>query len=210
MERRFITNDLTEVRIERRGDDKMPLITGYAAVYYDGTEGTEFKLFDDMVERIMPGAFDRVARENDVRGVFNHDPNQVLGRNAAGTMRLMVDAKGLRYEIEPPDTQLARDLVTSIERGDITGSSFAFTMRNGRTVWVEEGDVEIRQIEEIGELFDVGPVTFPAYEATTTGVRDASDATEARKALEARKAAQADLAAKARQRRARIVEMDAA
>lgn len=161
-----------------RRDDGPSTITGYGAVFYrEGDEGTEFRLWADIVERIRPGAFDRAIREDDVRSFFNHDPNWVLGRNRAGTLRLSVDQVGLRYEIDAPDTQAVRDHVISpIERGDLDGSSFMFIPR--RVTWEEVSDGEqalvIRWIEEV-ELWEVGPVVFPAYESTTSGVRGVAD-----------------------------------
>ncbi|MCT7656157.1 HK97 family phage prohead protease [Oceanimonas sp. NS1] len=69
-----------------------------------------------------------------MRALFNHDPNFVLGRTRSGTLALSVDADGLRYEIDPPDTQTVRDLVLApLARGDITGSSFAFAWRRTAT-----------------------------------------------------------------------------
>jgi HK97 family phage prohead protease len=145
-----------------------------------------------MVERIRPGAFDRAIREDDVRGLFNHDPNHVLGRSGPGTLRLSVDSKGLRYEIDPPDTQTGRDVVAMLARGDVSGSSFSFAPT--RTTWEEERDAKgnvtyVRYLEEIA-MFDVGPVTFPAYTSASSGVRDSAgeDSEGVRAELEAWKA----------------------
>jgi HK97 family phage prohead protease len=155
-------------------DGSLPLIRGYAAVYYDAADpGSEFRLWSDTVERIKPGAFDRAAREDDVRGLFNHDENQVLGRTKSKTMRLNADARGLKYEITPPDTQVARDVVTVLERGDVDGSSFAFLPNI--VTWEEQRNADgsmlyIRWIDEV-RLFDVGPVAFPAYQSTEAGIR---------------------------------------
>lgn len=168
-ERRFVENRSAGVRVSKR-ENGVSVIEGYAAVFYRaGDPGTEFELWDDLVERIMPGAFDRALRDgDDVRGLFNHSPSEVLGRSVAKTLRLSVDQIGLRYEIDLPDTQRARDVAVSIERGDISGSSFAFGSE--RIVWVQEEKRMIRQVESV-RLYDVGPVTYPAYEGTSTGVR---------------------------------------
>lgn len=184
-ERRFVPNgkrSMVECRGE--GDDKQ--ITGLAAVYYNSKDpDTEFQLWPGVVERIMPGAFDKVIKSNaDVRGLFNHDSNFVLGRTTAGTMRLKSNKTGLDYEIDPPDTTIARDLQVSLERGDISGSSFAFTVASETWRDGEEEGSEVREINEIGELFDVGPVTYPAYSATTSGTRT-DDMTEARSSHDA-------------------------
>lgn len=169
MLRRFLEQRLATLTVSKRADGK-PVITGYASVFYNPSEpGTEFKMFDDLVERIMPGAFNRaVAEKHDARGLFNHDPSLVLGRVGNGTVRLSLDGRGLRYEIDPPDTTVGRDLVISIERGDVAGSSFAFVPK--RVVWAEENGVDVRQILDL-DLYDVSPVTYPAYEGASTGLR---------------------------------------
>jgi hypothetical protein len=128
----------------------------------------------DLVERIAPSAFDRAIRERqNTRGLFNHDANCVLGCVAAGTLALSSDRIGLHYEISVPPTQLGRDLVVSIERGDVSGSSFGFIATD--VFWSQEGTTDVRTILEC-DLFDVSPVTFPAYESTTTGLAAGRDA----------------------------------
>lgn len=158
------------VRIEKRADGK-PQIVGYGAVFYRADEpGTEYELWRNAVERVDQRAFaNALQRPDDVRGLFNHDPNFVLGRSSAGTMTLSVDNRGLRYVIDPPDTQQARDVMASIERGDISGSSFSFSVNKETWTSCDDGS-EVRTIEDV-TLYDVGPVTFPAYEATSTGMR---------------------------------------
>ena len=119
-------------------------------------------------------------REDDVRGLFNHDPNQILGRTKPGTMRLEVDERGLRYEIDPADTTPGRDVKEHLKRGDVDGSSFSFVVTDERTI--KEDGKRIREIRGV-KLFDVGPVTFPAYPATSaqvrSGLREEFDALEA-------------------------------
>ncbi|HEY1188547.1 MAG TPA: HK97 family phage prohead protease [Gemmata sp.] len=178
--RRYTRSGLP-VGVESRADGKK-VITGYAAVFYDPNDpGTEYRMYSDMVERIMPGAFDKAIRENDVRGLFNHEDCNILGRTKSGTMRLSVDKRGLKYEIDPPDTQCARDLMQSIDRGDVSGSSFMF-----RPIANTYRDVEGLYIVERNEveLFDVGPVCFPAYESTDTSVRSAADGEAVRREVE--------------------------
>jgi HK97 family phage prohead protease len=156
-----------EVRIENGARE--PRIVGYASVFYDGTPSTEFRLWDDMVERIMPGAFDKTLRaRDDVRALFNHDPNMILGRTSAKTLSLSVDKRGLHYDVEPGDTTVAEDVVKHIRRGDVTGSSFGFRVTD--QTWRTEDKIEIREIRGV-ELLDVGPVTYPAYEGTDSQVR---------------------------------------
>jgi len=109
--------------------------------------------------------------KGDVRGLFNHDPNYPLGRTTAGTMRLSVRKDGLNYEI--PDMPKARaDVLEAIQRGDVSGNSFAFSV--AEEVWVEEDENRTkphRIIQRVGTLYDVGPVTFPAYEDTAVSAR---------------------------------------
>jgi len=179
MERRNTTNP---VKIETRGegDDKKTAITGLGITYYDESNpGTEFRLWGDTFERIKPGAFDKAIAEDDVRGLFNHDPSQVLGRTKSGTMRLTATDDGVVYEIDESDTSVFRDVAEHIRRGDVDGASFAFRVTDER--WFEDGDREIREILA-GELFDVGPVTYPAYSGTDAQVasRDSGHVDEAR------------------------------
>ena len=176
METRFLTGGTTRLRLESRAEGELPTIVGYGAVFYDGTPETEFKLWSDTVERIAPGAFDRSMKEDDPASFLNHNPDNILGRKSAGTVRLKVDKRGLLYEIDPPNTEPARVAVTAIERRELLGSSFTFVPK--RVVWIEEDDLEIRQIEDV-ELWEVGPVMFPAYAGTTTGIRSGDAEIEA-------------------------------
>lgn len=113
-----------EVRAERH-DDNPAHIIGYGSVFDCRSE----LIFGSFREIIRPGAFDDVLGD-DVRALFNHDPNFILGRSAAGTLNLSVDERGLRYDIQAPETQTIRDLVLApMQRGDINQSSFAFRVR---------------------------------------------------------------------------------
>ena len=95
-----------------------------AAVFYrDGDKGTEFRLWDDVYERIDADAFTRALKEShDVRALFNHDSNHILGRVSSGTLRLSVDNTGLRYSVTLPAS--AANVAEAMQRGDLTGSSF--------------------------------------------------------------------------------------
>lgn len=179
IESRALPIRVSNMRAEARGDKK--IITGYAAVFYrEGDTATQYELFPGLVERIFPGAFDAAIREDDVRGLANHMVESLLGRrkpgDAASTMRLSVDATGLIYEIDVPDTEIGRSVYESIRRGDMDGSSFSFATdvswgaKRGDVTWREVDGTTIRQIHSL-ELFDVGPVTFPAYKGATAGVR---------------------------------------
>jgi HK97 family phage prohead protease len=172
--------------IQTRADGKR-VFEGYAAIFYvEGDSSTEFEVWSGFVERIKPGAFDRAIRENqDVRALVNHEAEFLLGRTASGTLRLSVDVIGLRYEIDfnPEDPDHVRTMA-KIERGDMDGSSFAFSPT--RSVWVELPNLEVREIEDL-DLFDVGPVTWPAYEGTTAGVRSKSEIESLRAEFDQRK-----------------------
>lgn len=179
--RRAWTHDAARPRLEKRAGSDDPadrVIVGYAAVFYRADQpGTEFRLWTDAYERILPGAFDTALKEDLVRGTWNHDETQLLGRSDRGTLRLSVDATGLRYEIDPPDTQAARDLLTLLNRGDVDGSSFTFRVyggKRGAVAWLDEirdgRSIEVREVRDL-ELVDVGPVTFPAYAAASAAVR---------------------------------------
>ncbi len=157
-----------EIKVETREDSSVT-ISGYAARFYDGSEGTQYRLWENVYERIMPGAFSQSIKEDDIRALFNHDKNHVLGRTGANTVELTVDDKGLRYDINAGDTTTAKDVEKLIKRGDVYGSSFGFLPFD--IEWIDEGDREIRLLKGV-KLLDVGPVTFPAYQATSTSVRD--------------------------------------
>lgn len=154
-----------ETTLEYRDDGKTPVIVGYAAVFE-----SESRNLGGFVETIRRGAFDRVlAARQDVVGVYNHDKNYLLGRTSNGTMTLSVDEHGLRYAITPPATRA--DVVESVQRGDVTGSSFAFAVEDGGDVWSRRADgTRHREIRQIGLLDDVGPVVRPAYDASSVVV----------------------------------------
>src|SRR5260221_6425628 len=175
MERRFINTATAQVKLEKRADGK-PMIVGYGAVYYDGTEGTQYMLCEGVYERVLPGAFDRAIREDDCRGLFNHDPNCLLGRTKSGTLKLSVDSKGLRYEIDPGDTTISKDLQEHLRRGDVDGSSFAFDALEERITVKRDGDNWLIYREIVSaKLYDTGPVVYPAYDSTSAAVRSANE-----------------------------------
>lgn len=157
LERR--TTPALECRV--KGDSKK--IEGYAAVF------DRLSLDMGFQERIAPGAFATALGGSDVRAMFNHDPNYVLGRQKAGTLTLTEDDTGLLMSVQPSDAQWVRDLVIAIERRDIDGMSFSFTTK--RDHWAKVDDMWVRTLLEIDELVDVGPVTFPAYPDTTVAAR---------------------------------------
>lgn len=159
-----------EFRVEKRegenGDDEKRVIVGHAAVFNTLSED-----LGGFREQIAPGAFLTAIKEDDVRALFNHDPNFVLGRNTSGTLRMSEDSKGLAIEIDAPDTQFARDLLHSMERGDISQMSFGFNVRPNGSNFAEDDDGQIIRTLTDVRLFDVSPVTYPAYKETDVAVR---------------------------------------
>ena len=155
-----------EFRADNNGDGGMRL-SGYAAVFNSETViGGMFR------EVVKPGAFKKTIKDKaDVRALFNHDSNIVLGRTKNGTLALAEDDKGLRIDIELPDTQQAKDLYRQIERGDIDQMSFGFTVvKDSWTRASSDSELPLRELREL-RLFDVSPVTFPAYATTEIQAR---------------------------------------
>ena len=142
------------------------MLAGYAAVFNSRSEN-----LGGFFEELAPGAFDGVL-EDDVRALIDHDSGRILGRSSAGTLRMSVDDTGLKYEVDLPDTQEARDLLTLIKRGDVRESSFGFTVAHRGDDWAENDDGQIiRTIHKVQRLYDVSPVAFPAYPAATVAMR---------------------------------------
>ena len=155
-------------------DSGKKTLRGHAAVFDSLSEN-----LGGFREQITPGAFDGVL-EDDVRALFNHDSNFVLGRTRAGTLNLSIDERGLAYEIDMPDTTTAKDLMESIKRGDISQSSFGFRVEDDDWSKDEDGRV-IRTIKKVGSLLDVSPVTYPAYQATDATMRSLEQFSENQK-----------------------------
>lgn len=155
----------------RAKDGDQPGIDGVASVYNQDYDTGYF------TETILPGAFDDVmGTDPDVRSLFNHDPNNLLGRTKSGTLRLADASDGLHYSVDmDPKSTLHADVHRMVKRGDLDGSSFSFEV--GDDDWQTERDAngkvtrERRVIKRIAQLFDVGPVTFPAYTGTSVGAR---------------------------------------
>ena len=153
----------TEFRIEKR-EDGPPLVKGHAAIFDTLSEN-----LGGFREKIAPGAFDGVLND-DVRVLFNHDSNLILARTTSGTARIGIDSIGLPFDYDSGDHTYSRDLIISMERGDITQCSFGFTIDEDK--WEEDDDGRIvRTILKVKRLFDVSPVTFPAYPDTDVAKR---------------------------------------
>jgi len=168
IERRITTSDTAIEYREVDGGEKRPVIVGYAAVFQSPSRD-----LGGFIETIHPRAFDDVLKTNpDVVGVFNHDKNMLLARSANGSLRLKADPYGLRYEMMPPKTKTADEVVELVSGGYVTGSSFAFAIsRSGGDSWsTDERGIRRREIRSISLLDDVGPVVRPAYEASSVVV----------------------------------------
>lgn len=163
LEWRFLPIDGAEVRADGEGRK----LDGYAAVF-----NTEAVIWGLWREEVAPGAYSKTLQEHDIRALWNHDTNIVLGRNKAGTLQLAEDTKGLRAEITPPDNEWGRPVVDAVKRGDVTGMSIAFRVVKEEWQRPSEGskDLPKRTIRE-AKLYEVSPVTFPAFEQTSISAR---------------------------------------
>lgn len=165
IERRFIKGGSVRAK-----SGEKPGIEGIASVYTQQYDAGYF------IETIKRGAFDRaLAEKQDVRCLFNHDVNQLLGRTKSDTLRLADSEAGLSYDCDiDQNTTVGRDVQAMIARGDLDGCSFSFNVRADN--WRDEFDANGRWVKSYREitdldLFDVGPVTFPAYTDTSVKVR---------------------------------------
>lgn len=153
-----------ELRAAPEGSKSPGTLVGYAAKY--DKYSCDLGYFR---EKLKPGCFDAAMGRCDVRALYNHEPHLLLGRSSAGTLRLTSDAVGLKMECDLPDTPTGREVAELVRRGDIQGQSFAFT--TDIVEWDTSGETYLRTVIEVKELFDVGPVTYPAYEDTTVAMR---------------------------------------
>lgn len=168
-----MTDDKREVRTVVTGEIRAltgegqtgRTLTGYAAVFNALSED-----LGGFVEQIAPGAFKKTLQEADVRALWNHSPDVVLGRTKSGTLRLVEDQVGLRFELDLPNTQAANDLIELVNRGDVNQMSFAF--RTVKDAWAPAAanEMPVRTLQEVA-LLDVSPVTYPAYPQTSAAVR---------------------------------------
>ena len=156
------------------------VIEGHAAVF-DSWSETLGGIFP-FKEVVRKGSFSESIGRDDIRALFNHDPNYVLGRNRAGTLELVEDEVGLRVRIAPPDTSWARDVQTSIRRGDISQMSIGFVVEDDE--WRTENGMDVRELRKV-KLFDVSPVTFPeGYKAEQRRQSEEAEQAAAKKAKE--------------------------
>src|SRR5882724_9266601 len=194
MEKRILSN-AHEIRANKTGDRMS--VSGYAARY----NVLSHMLKPGFKERIASGAFDRVlATKPDVVALFNHNPDQVLGRTTSGTLRLNADKVGLAFELDLPNTTIGRDVYESVKRNDLNGCSFAFALGERMDEFSEEDEDEderglyssikrkakqiIRTIRNFKQLLDISIVTTPAYPGTSVDARHELVAAECRSRVE--------------------------
>jgi HK97 family phage prohead protease len=181
-----------EVRADEN-EEHGHFLTGRPIVY---DSRTDLGWYDEIIER---GALDRTDLK-DVRFLVNHNTDMIpLARsrnnNENSTMQMSVDADGMtiRVDLDTENNADARSLYSAVSRGDISGMSFMFTV--DKDSWEEQqSEHPTRRINEIGRVFEVSAVTFPAYNATSINARGLSDALEgARASLESAKAEQREI-----------------
>ena len=142
---------------ERQKHGGPMMLQGYAAIF---NSPTDLGRFDEVISAT---AFEN-ADVSDVRFMVDH-AGIPLGRTSAGTMTLRTDSKGLQYTVTLPETARAAEVFEAIRRGDLTQSSFAFTI--AAEEWQEENGRQVRYIKEVAVMLDASCVTFPAYPDTT-------------------------------------------
>lgn len=140
-------------------------LTGYAAVWDSPTQLVENgRAFTEVIRQ---GAFSKaIASRGSIIATFNHNPDALLARTDNGTLRLMEDSHGLRFELDLPDTQLGRDIKTLTSAGTLAGASFTFNVRSGGEKW----NGNTRELRDVF-LYELGPVSTPAYGATSLALR---------------------------------------
>ena len=155
-------------KVEKREDGSIGNIYGYPIVYNRDSEDMGF------IERIAPGAAKKALERSDIRGLKNHDPSLIFARQGVN-LTFSEDKDGLKYEATPIDTRNYREIAEEIRSGLLTGQSFGFTVLKDE--WSDlDSDHPKRTITEIGEIFDVGPVTYPAYPDTRVALRSLENA----------------------------------
>lgn len=155
------------VELRTSNNPESRTIEGYAALFDSRSE-----LMYDFYEVISPSAFLN-ADLADIRALFNHDPNGILARTKSNTLEVEIDETGLLYRFDAPNTTLGNDLLEMVRRGDVSQSSFAFTILPDGDEWSrdKENDMLVRTITKIDRVYDVSPVTYPAYAQTTVTAR---------------------------------------
>lgn len=189
------------------------VIEGHAAVFDSHSYPLPDGRGGSFVEVVKRGAFRRAlqAPEGPTVALMNHDQNLILGTTENGSLQLWEDPKGLRIRLQVAPTSYAEDLRVLMERGDVSGMSFGFTVESDR--WWQDGEGRTRRdIQRIGRLTDVSVVVSPAYGASSAEItsRGAETSHEEATASDATGGPSAAASASTRRLRLRLMEMDAA
>lgn len=151
----------------RNDENENPVVSGYASVFNKHSVN-----MGGWKEVVRPGAFKKTIQEGDVRALWNHNTQYVLGRTKSNTLKLEEREEGLYIEAYPPNTTWARDLMESINRGDINQMSIGFNIIKHK--WNTDQTPALHEVEEI-RLHEVSVVSFPAFPDTSVNVREAFD-----------------------------------
>jgi HK97 family phage prohead protease len=181
------TREIRNIKgVVKRAEGESRRVEGVAVVFDSWSED-----LGGFREKIAPGALDGVIERSDIFALLDHDRRRgILGRSKRGdqvSLKLEVRADGLHYSFEAPDTALGNEVLSCLERGEIDGSSFAFTVQEDQ--WERVGDEYQRTITKIDEIFDVSPVYSPAYSQTSCDLRGLESLKAEERAAEERAAA---------------------
>ena len=192
--------EIRTLPIELRAEEDSKKIVGYAAVYEQLSED-----LGGFREKIKKGAFANSIVTDDIKLLFNHDPNYVLGRNKNGTLKLEEDDYGSKIEAIPPDTSFAKDLINLLERGDIDQMSFGFIVNKDE--WdTTDKDNPIRTLLDVS-LFDTSVVVYPAYKQTVANVRSVSEVLRDFQNRQKQELELEEINAKSQERKAKLLEI---
>ena len=143
-------------------------LTGYAAVFNSEA------VLGDFSEVIRQGAFAKsLATGSNIRALYQHQGDALLGTTRGGTLQLREDAKGLAFELALPDTSHGKDLAILVGRGDVAGCSFGFRVAPGGDRWEQRGATLVRELIDV-ELVEITLTSDPAYQDTTVAMRSRS------------------------------------
>jgi HK97 family phage prohead protease len=159
-ERRYLAIEKAEMRVKTT--DNKRILEGYAAVFDVWTNIGWFK------EIIRKGSFSETIRNDDIRALWNHNPDFPFARNTSGTLKLSEDDHGLHYEFEIPNTTYGNDLIENVNNKTVTQNSFGFSILDEK--WGKENGDEYREILKV-MLYDISPVTYSAYPQTSLNMR---------------------------------------
>lgn len=166
-EKRFYEVEEIEIRSSDENEDDR-FVQGIGIVY-----DREVEIWPGFREKIRPGAFEKSIRNQpEIKSFFNHNPNYVLSTTRSKPALILEDSKkGLRFKSPIPPTTYGNDLRVNLERKNVRGASFTFTVApDGEILTRDEKGVLHREIVK-GEIYEIGPVTNPAYTRTTASLR---------------------------------------